>query len=154
MTGFTQIPKPILKFIHYPPQIVYALGFGPLIGKYVLLLTTIGRKSGKNRVTPLQYEEIDGRIFLGAAFGTQSDWIKNIMMNPEVRVRKQSRQFSAIGKIIFDQKQIVDFLQIRLQRHPKMMGKILRSEGISTPPSEHDLVKYSNNLVLVELIPH
>lgn len=50
MSGFKQIPKPILKLIHSPPQVAYALGLGPLLGKFVLLLTTMGRISGKRRV--------------------------------------------------------------------------------------------------------
>ena len=36
----------------------YKRGFGPT--RVVLLLTTLGRKSGLPRTTPLQYEEVDG----------------------------------------------------------------------------------------------
>ena len=153
MPGFVQMPKPILKLIHYQPQFVYAMGLGPVLGKFVLLLTTTGRKSGKHRVTPLQYEEINGKIYVGSAFGKKSDWVKNLLANPTVFVRIKSKKFYATTKVITDQKEITDFLQIRYRRHPNMMGRILRSEGISTPPSEQDLKSYANNLVLVELNP-
>jgi hypothetical protein len=33
--------------IYIPPRAAYASGFGKLIGHFVLLLTTTGRKSGK-----------------------------------------------------------------------------------------------------------
>ena len=39
------------------------------LSRPVLLLTTTGRRSGMPRVTPLQYEEIDGTIYLAAARG-------------------------------------------------------------------------------------
>ena len=35
---------------------IYKMGLGSIIGHLVLLLTTSGRKTGKRRVTPLQYE--------------------------------------------------------------------------------------------------
>ncbi len=60
-----RIPKFILRFIHLPPRLLYAVGLGPLIGNLVLLLTTTGRKTGKRRVTPLQYELINNKIYLG-----------------------------------------------------------------------------------------
>jgi F420H(2)-dependent quinone reductase len=67
----------------------YRKGFGPT--RMVLLLTTIGRKSGLPRVTPLQYEEIEGVYYLGSARGAQADWYRNILANPQVQIqiRKQ-----------------------------------------------------------------
>jgi hypothetical protein len=46
---------------------LYARGLGRLIGHMILLLTTIGRKSGFPRVIPLQYEEIDGAWYVASA---------------------------------------------------------------------------------------
>jgi len=43
-------PRFFWRFIHIGPRIAYALGLGPLIGRFVLLLTTYGRKSGRPRV--------------------------------------------------------------------------------------------------------
>ena len=122
MAGFNKTPKIILRLIHWPPRIAYAVGLGPLIGNIILLLTTIGRKSGKPRVTPLQYEEIDGKIFLGAALGQKADWFRNIQAHPEVEVRVKSQRFLGIAEAITDTKQIADFLEVRLRRHPRMVG--------------------------------
>ena len=49
----------------------YKRGFGPT--RVVMLLTTIGRKSGLPRQTPLQYEEIEGVYYVGSARGVQAD---------------------------------------------------------------------------------
>lgn len=67
LCGHIRIPKFILRLNHYPPHLLYVLGLEPIIGRIVLLLTTTGRKSGRPRVTPLQYEEIDGIIYLNLA---------------------------------------------------------------------------------------
>ncbi len=153
MAGFAQTPKVILRLIHLPPQIAYAIGLGPLMGNVVLLLTTLGRKSGKPRVTPLQYEEIDGKIYLGAARGQKADWVKNIQANPHVQVQVKSRKFSGVAESITDPKQIADFLELRLRRHPKMIGAMLRGEGMQIPPKRCDLEKYATKLALVVIKP-
>ena len=154
MPGFTQLPKPVIKLIHYPPQFFYAIGLGPLLGKFVLLLITIGRSTGKPRVTPLQYEEIDGKIYLGSSFGKKADWVKNILKNPQVVVHLKATKFTGIASVIDDSAKIVDFLKIRLERHPKMIGRILRAEGLSIPPSLEALQSYSKGMVIVVIEPN
>ncbi len=153
MPGFTQLPKPVIKLIRYPPQFLYAIGFGRLLGKFVLLLTTTGRTTGKARVTPLQYEEIDGNIYLGSSFGKKADWVKNILKNPQVVVHLKSKKFTGIATIIEDSTKIVEFLKIRLKRHPKMIGRILQAEGLTIPPSLEELESYAKGMVIVAIEP-
>ena len=57
----------------------YKHGYGPT--RVVMLLTTIGRKSGLPRVTPLQYEEVEGDYYIASARGADADWFKNIIVN-------------------------------------------------------------------------
>ena len=153
MPSFSQTPKALLRLIHYPPQFAYAIGLGPLIGKLVLLITTTGRKSGKPRVTPLQYEKIDGDYYLGAARGYKSDWVRNIQHNPLVKIRVKSKQFEGYAKIITDPTQIAMFLAYRYQRHPRMMTSMLQGEGLSMPPKRSELENYAKNLVMVIVHP-
>lgn len=154
MPGFRQTPKFILRLIHWPPRILYAIGLGPLVGNFLLLLVTIGRKSHKPRVTPLQYEEIDGKIYLGAALGQKADWLRNIQANPKVEVRVKSRRFSGLAETITNPKQIADFLEVRLSHHPRMIGAMLRAEGMRIPPERCDLEKYATHLALVVIEPN
>jgi hypothetical protein len=63
---------------------LYELGLLPLIGAgyYVLLLYTKGRRTGKNRVTPLEYRRRGKSVFLFSARGKRSDWYRNLKANP------------------------------------------------------------------------
>ena len=83
----------LMKKIQKIHRVLYAIGLGPIIGKIILLLTTTGRNSGLKRVTPLQYEEINGRYYLGSARGLKADWVRNIQVNPKVEVRVKSLNF-------------------------------------------------------------
>ena len=139
-----------------PAKIVktlYRMGLGPIIGRFILLLTTTGRKSGLQRVTPLQYEEIDGFIYVGSARGTRADWFCNILADPRVRVRVKNRQFDAMAEAVTNACRIADFLELRLKRHPKMVGAILKSEGLPASPSRNDLEDYAKKLAMVIIHP-
>jgi deazaflavin-dependent oxidoreductase (nitroreductase family) len=153
MAGFQKAPRFLLRLLHLPPRLAYAIGLGPWLGRFVLLLTTTGRKSGRRRVTPLQYEEFDGVFYLGAALGGKSDWVRNIQANPQVEIRVKRRRFGGQARTIQDIGQIADFLELRLQRHPKMIGAIMRKDGIPYPPRRSDLEQYATQLTLVVVQP-
>jgi deazaflavin-dependent oxidoreductase (nitroreductase family) len=143
-----------MKNIQQIHRVLYALGLGPIVGKIVLLLTTTGRKSGKLRVTPLQYEEIDGAYCLGAARGLQADWVRNIQANPKVEVRVKARHFRGTAEIITDLAQIADFLEVRLKRHPQMIGLMMeRAHHLSKRPSRAQLEELAKTEALVIVHP-
>jgi len=125
-------PRFFWRLIHFGPRIAYALGLGPLIGRFVLLLTTSGRKSGRPRVTPLVYEQRGGTIIVASARGHSADWLRNILANPKVRVRVGRRQFDGIAEATTDREKIADYLQRQMERNPAAFGAILRSEGLSS----------------------
>jgi deazaflavin-dependent oxidoreductase (nitroreductase family) len=141
----------------YPPnnlfKNLYAIGLGPIIGRLILLLITTGRKTGLPRMTPLQYEEIDGDFYLGSALGQKADWFKNILANPQVEVRVKSRHFRGLAEAITDPVRIADFLEVRLKRHPHIIGAILRSEGLPTRSDRVQLEAYAAQLAMVIVHP-
>jgi deazaflavin-dependent oxidoreductase (nitroreductase family) len=141
------------RLLKFPPQLLYALGLGPIYGRLVLLLTTTGRKSGKARVTPLQYEEIDGAIYIASARGVNADWYRNISADPHVTVRVKKRQFAGLAEPTTDPHRIADFLELRLQRHPRMIGALLRREGLSKNPSRGELEDCAVNKAMVIIKP-
>ena len=155
--GDKDAPRPatrkLYKFFNKPPRIAYALGLGPIIGRLVLLLTTRGRKTGLLRVTPLQYEQTEGKYYVGSAFGTRTDWYKNILADPGVRVRVGRKEFDAFAETSTDPLRIADFLEVRLARHPYMIGTMLRAEGLPPSPSRQDLERLAEDKALVILHP-
>jgi deazaflavin-dependent oxidoreductase (nitroreductase family) len=133
---------------------LYAVGLGPVIGKIILLLTTTGRKSGQPRVTPLQYEAINGEYYLGAARGLQADWVRNLQVNPQVEVRVGAKHFQGRAEIVTDPVRMADFIEIRLQRHPLMLGLILqKAHGLSKHPSRAELERIAASEALIIIHP-
>lgn len=112
---------PVFKWIFKMPILQYRLGMDPMIGKYVLLLTTIGRKSGLPRHTPLEYEydRENDRYRIAVGWGSNTDWYKNLKANPKVHVRVGRRGFDAIVKIASDE-EVARYMMHVSRRHPRM----------------------------------
>jgi len=70
-------------------------------GLPVLLLTTIGRKTGKKRITPLGYLEHGGSYVItatNAGFDAHPAWFHNLKSHPQVELQIGSRQLTAIAE--------------------------------------------------------
>lgn len=133
---------------------LYAIGLGPVVGKIILLLTTTGRKSGLPRITPLQYEWIDGNYCLGAARGKRADWVRNIEANPRVQVRVKRLNFNGTARVSSDPQEITNFLETRLKRHPLMIGMIMeKAHNLPRKPSRQQLEALAADEVMVVITP-
>jgi deazaflavin-dependent oxidoreductase (nitroreductase family) len=69
---------------------------GDFEGRPILLLTTVGAKSGTERVNPLIYVDYGDRVIVCAAVGgadTNPGWYYNILANPDVRVEVGEEDF-------------------------------------------------------------
>lgn len=76
---------------------------GPFKGRDVLILTTVGAKSGATRTTPLVYTRDGDRIVIVASKGgapTHPAWFHNLQKHPEVTVELLGDEFKARAKVI------------------------------------------------------
>ena len=143
-----------MKNIQRIHRFMYAVGLGPIVGKIVLLLTTTGRKSGQPRVTPLQYEKIDGKYYLGSARGAKSDWYRNIEADHRVEVRVKNRRFRGVAEVVTDPGRIADFLEVRLQRHPHMIGLLMeKAHHLPRRPTRQQLEELAAAEAMVVITP-
>jgi deazaflavin-dependent oxidoreductase (nitroreductase family) len=134
------------------PQIAYRLGLGPLIGRVVLLLTTTGRKTGLARITPLQYELINEDYYIGAALGLKADWVRNLIADPHVQLRVKNETYTGKAEVITEVGRIADYIEYRLKQRPRMVGMILKMDGLNACPGREELKEYATNRVVVRVV--
>ena len=69
---------------------MFRLGLGALIvnpvSGYIMVLKTVGRKTGKARRTPLNYALLDGCVYCVAGWGTIAHWYRNLQATPNVEI--------------------------------------------------------------------
>jgi len=144
-----------IKNVQKIHRALYAIGLGPVIGRFILLLTTTGRKSGLQRVTPLQYEKIGADYYVGAARGLKADWVRNLQIDPHVEVRVGAKCLQATAEVVTDPARFADFLEVRLQRHPLMIGLIMqKAHGLPRRPSRAQLEELAKPEAFVILHPN
>ena len=75
---------------------------GPFEGAPMVLITTVGRKSGEPRVSPLVYTQ-DGEALVIAASKAGADehpaWFLNIEADPKVRVEVGTEAYDSVARV-------------------------------------------------------
>ena len=75
---------------------------GPFAGATLLLLHTIGAKTGQERVSPLMYQQLDdGYAVFASKAGAPSnpDWYHNILANPQVSIEIGDRSVDCLAAV-------------------------------------------------------
>jgi len=132
------------------PLVLYRLGLGGLIGKSTLVLTTTGRRSGRQRATPVNYWEAGGTFYVIAGSGTHADWYRNLVAQPEVEVQVGRRRLSAIATPLTDPREKAHALWLLGQRSP---GTAERYFGVRRGAAEEDLVALAAQRAVVAIRP-
>ncbi len=81
---------------------------GNMGGATVLLLTTTGRKTGKQRTTPLRYLPHDkGYMIVASNYGKEKPpaWFVNLQANPQVNFQVMDKHMTARAEIASDAQQ-------------------------------------------------
>ena len=74
---------------------------GQFDGAPLLLLHTVGAKTGHARVNPMMYLDLDGRRFVFASKAgadTDPDWYRNLVAHPEVKLEVGTETYTAQAK--------------------------------------------------------
>ena len=135
---------------------LYELGLLPLIGigHYIVLLYTMGRKSGKTRVTPLEYRRRDEAVLLFSSRGSKSDWYRNLKAHPDDAVlRIGFKKYSPKVEFIEETEAISETMRWYVKKFPgssKMLfGWDLKKDNLETV----DLSSLAEALKIVRLTP-
>ncbi|HKN54056.1 MAG TPA: nitroreductase family deazaflavin-dependent oxidoreductase [Amycolatopsis sp.] len=78
---------------------------GMFEGKELLILHTVGAKSGKERLSPLAFARDGDRMVIAASKGgapTNPAWYHNVVANPKVTVELGTETFEATATVIAD----------------------------------------------------
>ena len=98
--------KSIFRFFMMIGTYLYKISGGKIGGRLsglgVLLLTTIGRKTGQKRTTPLGYfEDHDSYVIIAsnAGFDTHPAWFHNLKSQPYVTIQIKDKQLEVNAEI-------------------------------------------------------
>jgi deazaflavin-dependent oxidoreductase (nitroreductase family) len=153
-------PNAFRKWFFKSPVSMYRGPVGDIMSKRcVMMLTTIGRKSGLPRTNGISFMADGDKYIIFAGWGIQSDWYKNLLANPEVTIQVGSKKIKATAKPIDDAARRRDLmLQMRKRSGqcgpPEPVRSVLKATGLFDYEGELDMaVEQDGQLPVIEITP-
>lgn len=88
------------------------------------LLETTGRTSGRPRRTPVGGRRVGGQFWMVSEFGGRSQYVRNIEVDPRVRVRVRGRWYAGTAHLLPD-----DDAAARLRTLPRLNSAAVTALG-------------------------
>ena len=130
-------------------------GFGPFMGNpfsgYIMVLKTVGHKSGLTRYAPVNYAIHDGSIYCLSGMGKIAHWYKNLSANSQIEVILPSGTVSGEAFTITDADERLN-----------MMRQILKNSGFASfmaginafTISDEGLLEKGEEMVVIRIEPN
>lgn len=100
MSGSDRKRKIVTTFQRYVLNPIMRSPVGLLFG--VALLETTGRRSGRSRRTPLGAHRNGQTVWIVAEHGRRANYVRNIEVNPRVRIRVRGRWRDGTATVMAD----------------------------------------------------
>ena len=113
------------------PIWLYRLGLGGLLGVRFLLLTHIGRTSGRPRQVVLEVvgrHQPSGGYLIASGYGERSQWFRNILEDPRVGFQVGWRRYRGLARPL-PAAESGRWLADYARRHPRATASLLRVLG-------------------------
>ena len=141
-------------FFRFPIKL-YQANLGWLLGKRLLYMIHIGRKSGKPRQVVLEVVDHDPETdtyYVASGWGEKSDWLRNIEKTPQVYVKTGWRHFPAAAKRLTGEEAEEALLNYN-RRHPHSLQPLARYMGYRLENTEQDIRLLAHEIPLVAIKP-
>jgi deazaflavin-dependent oxidoreductase (nitroreductase family) len=142
---------PMLKL----PLLLYRTGLGRLLGHRFMLLTHVGRRSGKVRQSVLAVLHFDPktRKIMTISAWSASDWYKNILPLPALQVETGSTRYVPIHHSLSSE-EIASLFEDYRSKHPIFSRIVCRIPGWKWDSSHEELLELAKTLRGVAFQPN
>lgn len=135
-------PSGLTRLFFKLPVWLYRLNLGWLLGGRFLLLNHVGRTSGRQYETVLEvvrHDDETDTYIVASAWGSESDWFKNVQADPDVEIVVGRRHIDAAATLL-SQERTEQELRRYVDEHPgtaKMLARFL-GHRVDSPGDAYD----------------
>lgn len=128
------------------PRPLYRRGWGSLLGHVFLMITHVGRKTGKPRETvamALTYNRETRAVVVCSAWGAGTDWIRNLRANPALRIEIGSASYVPNQRFLTEDESVAVAVGFRA-RHPwrlRLFSRILGWGNLDSDQAVREFVR-------------
>lgn len=153
--SFRQKPSGLFKWFLKAPTYLFRWKLGFLFGDRFLLLTHLGRTSGRVYHTALEvvsHDDESGEYIVCSGTGPRADWYRNISARPAVSVQVRNDVWTPEQRMLSAAEAGTVFARYEAA-HPATARRLLASMGQSYDGSEEDRVRMMGNIPMVAFRP-
>lgn len=135
---------------------LYRIGILPIFGggKIFLLLFTKGKKTGKERITPLEYRRKDGIIHAVAGRGKKAHWFGNLIANPkEAKIKLGFKKKNVTFEVIQNLEEKNALFKWYVTKFPKAAKMLFGWDPKRDNVETADFTSFSNLIEVVKFFP-
>jgi deazaflavin-dependent oxidoreductase (nitroreductase family) len=133
------------------PIVLWRLGLGSFLGRFLLLVTHTGRKSGLPRRVVVEYHTLDGTPIVPCAFGPRAQWYRNLEADPYVTVQDSDGAQSMQARRITDEEELLAVYAVLKGRNPLLLDRYLGTIGV--PNTAEDVLYYKRQVYFIAFEP-
>jgi len=123
--------------------------FHALLDKNIMLVTVIGRKSGKMYSTPVNYLR-DGNLLWVTSIRTRT-WWRNLKGGAQLNVLLAGQSMKAYGVVIVDDQAVADSLVAYFQKAPRLARYFKVGLDAAGQPVREDCVRAAHVRVMIKI---
>lgn len=146
-------PRGFSRFLFKLPNMIYDTGLGSIMGTRFVQLKHIGRKSGKLYKTVIEvvkYDRGTQKIFVASGFKEESDWLKNVKLNPQVEINFRGKDHSANTERL-NKERAAEVLLDYAHEHMLAIRELAKFMGYQIDGSDQDIRQLAAELPIVEI---
>jgi deazaflavin-dependent oxidoreductase (nitroreductase family) len=124
-------PTGVLKWAFLLPRYLYRWHLGWMLGHRCLMVTHIGRKTGRRRETVLEivhYNPATHECIVVSGYGDHADWYRNIQAHPALEVQVGCQRYQPEQRNLSPEETLT-LLTDYQHRHPQLFRLLLRILG-------------------------
>lgn len=147
-------PPAVMLPLFRLPILLYRMGLGRLLGRRFMMLTHVGRCSGRLRHTILAVLSFDSKTGVIKAISAwpQSDWFLNIQAFPALQVECDRVRYRPSHRLLSTEEIAVLLTNYR-QQHPVFSSIACRIPGWQVNPTDNEMVRLAGTLRGIEFRP-
>lgn len=147
---FTRYPeKGLMRAVYRFPITWWRLGLGRVVGRFLVLLTTTGRKSHEPRRVVLEYHTHQGRKYAASSWPDRADWVLNLRRDPYATIQTCTGTEHVRARFIDDEAEL-RALADWVRSIPAFVWWL---DLIGAGPTIDDLIAIRDHFALVEFVP-
>ena len=139
------------KFYAKAPIVAWRFGLGPIVGRYLMIITQIDHKSGNPCKTSTEYFQINGIKYIANSFGVHSKWYRNLLANPRVTIQTSDGTEQMISIPVTQDDELITIVEWLQSKNPEFLERNLNELGIKSERKE--IIKHKEDYIFLRFDP-